>query len=247
MPEDLAVDNPYRHSKEAQELELAGNLRAAERAFIAAVNAADQLPLSEYKQHFESRLAEKQIVEQACSDFGQNVATPTIEGIEKAYHELLSLPFLTRIQLAGFYARNNAIPEAKEVCDEAFEIGIDPLVSDSLPIKKLISRATDLQNHLADVIGPADAERIFNANFDKLDVDHDGFVHESELRRAQLDISIDEEAQTLIRYLLYHYLDIEKASNDELGIDINGISRKDIQNYQRDANSQWKRIKKKPH
>lgn len=149
------------------------------------------------------------------------------------------------MQLAGFYARHEAIPEAKDACDDAFRAGLDALVQDNPTINSMYRRAEDLQRHLSDILGPDNVERIFNTTFDKLDVNKDGFVDEAELKRAQLDIAIGAEAQQVIRYLLHNYLEVEKASNDEFGLEISGITKADVHNYEGDSAARWKRMKKK--
>ena len=91
-----------------------------------------------------------------------------------------------------------------------------------------------------------DVEVIFNATFDRLDINRDGFVDDQELKRAQLDITIGAEAQQVIRYLLHNYHDVEKASNDEFGMEISGITKADVHKYERKSGERWKRMKKKP-
>lgn len=100
----------------------------------------------------------------------------------------------------------------------------------------------ELQRNVSDTLGPRNAEELFLYYFDKLDIDKNGFVDEAELKRAQFDLSIEPEAQSLIRYLLQHYLDIEKANQDEILIDISGISRADVQKYQAKSLASWKRL-----
>jgi hypothetical protein len=78
--------------------------------------------------------------------------------------------------------------------------------------------------------------------FDKLDRNHNGFVNESELRRAQFDISIGTEGQSMIRHLLYYYLDVEASSNDEWGVDINGISKNDVRAFEKKKSADWRRL-----
>ncbi|MBS2001043.1 MAG: hypothetical protein U0103_02425 [Candidatus Obscuribacterales bacterium] len=246
MTDSLQVDNPYKHSQLAQQFESVSDLRRAEIEFKAAIQAADALPLAEYKQHFQSNLAQEHIVKQAAENFDS--APPRIgslEQIAQAYHELIALPFLTRLQLAGFYARHEALPEAKEACDEAFRVGLDALVDDDKSIQAMYKRAEELQRHLIEILGPEDVEKIFLKNFDKLDVNKDGFVDEAELRRAQLDITISAETQQVVRYLLHNYLAVEKASNDEFGLEIRGITKADVHKYEGNASARWKRVKKK--
>ncbi len=245
MTDNLEVDNPYKHSQLAQQSELAADFRKAESEFKAAIRAADALPLAEYKSHFQSNLAQEHVVKHAAENFESNQNVASLESIESAYHELLALPFLTRMQLAGFYARHEAIPEAKDACDDAFRAGLDGLVQDNPSIKSMYRRAEDLQRHLSDILGPDNVEKIFNTSFDKLDVNKDGFVDEAELKRAQLDIAIGAEAQQVIRYLLHNYLEVEKASNDEFGLEISGITKADVHNYEGDSAARWKRMKKK--
>lgn len=236
------VDNPYRHSKSAQDYEKNRDMRRAEEAYKAAVRAADTLPLAEYKSHFQSKTAHE-VAESDLSIAGKQAA---FTDIEAAYQELLALPFLTRVQLAGFYARHGAVPEARDTCEEALKLGLDECARGNRANDRMFERARELLTNLTDIIGPRDVETLFEANFDKLDADHDRYISEDELKRAQLDLSIDAEAQKLIRYMLYHFLDIETASKDELfnlGVDMKGITRKDMKEFQKQANANWKRMR----
>ena len=112
----------------------------------------------------------------------------SLQQVEDAYHELIALPFLTRLQLAGFYARHKAIPEAKDACDDAFRVGLDPIVSANPAVIEMHERAVALKQHLSGYTRPEHVEKTFLRNFDKLDVNRDGFVDEQELKRAQLDL-----------------------------------------------------------
>ncbi len=245
MTDNFEVDNPYKHCQLAQQHELAADFRKAESEFKNAIRAADALPLAEYKSHFQSNLAQEHVVKHAAENFESNQNVASLEAIESAYHELIALPFLTRMQLAGFYARHEAIPEAKDACDDVFRAGLDALIQDNPAIKSIYRRAEDLQRHLSDILGPNNVEKIFNTTFDKLDVNKDGFVDQAELKRAQLDIAIGAETQQVIRYLLHNYLEVEKASNDEFGLEISGITKADVHNYEGDSAARWKRMKKK--
>ena len=130
MTDSVDVDNPYQHTKLAQQAELKGNFRQAETEYKAAVRAADSLPLEDYKRHFQSNLAQEHVIKHAAENLETTShGVSSMQDVENAYHELIVLPFLTRIQLSGFYARHDAIPEAKDVCDEAFRIGLDPMVA----------------------------------------------------------------------------------------------------------------------
>ena len=242
MEEDLVVDSPYKHSNNAQKLESSNDFRQAEIEYKAAVRAADKLPLHIYKQHFNSKKAHEQATMQAASDFENAQLVNSIADLERSYQELLALPFLTRVQLSGFYARHNALPEAREICEEALKIGLDEVSAQNRALQSMHERASDLLLSLSDIIGPPNVEQVFENNFDRLDKNRDGFVDEDELKRAQLDLSIDEEAQHVIRYLLYHYFDVENASNDEWGMEVSGITKRDVKKYQKHSNADWKRM-----
>jgi hypothetical protein len=242
MPDSAQVDNPYEHTKLAQQYELAGDFRHAEIRYKKAIFASDALPLDEYRVHLQTNIAHAHVVKQAAETFDHTHDVATMQQVEDAYHELLALPFLTRLQLAGFYARHKAIPEAKDACEEAFRVGLDPIVSGDDAVNEMHERAVALKQHLSDILGPEHVEQTFLRNFDKLDVNRDGFVDEDELKRAQLDLSFDANTQQVIRYLLHNYVDVEKASNDEFGMEISGITKADVHNFERKATSKWKRM-----
>ena len=46
----------------------------------------------------------------------------------------------------------------------------------------------------------------------------------------------------MIRYLLHNYVEVEKASNDEFGMEISGITKADVHNFERKATAKWKRM-----
>lgn len=232
------VPNPYKHSNAAKHAELKGNLRDAERSYKLAIEAADALPLEEYSRDFK---AVRDRLNHGESEENEYLAGADLPELVMAYRELLSLPFLTRSQLAGFYARQNALPEAKELIEEALKVEVDRHAKDE-DFENIRERVKELQRNVSDTLGPRNAEELFLYYFDKLDIDKNGFVDEAELKRAQFDLSIEPEAQSLIRYLLQHYLDIEKANQDEILIDISGISRADVQKYQAKSLASWKRL-----
>lgn len=233
------VPNPYIHSNNGKQLELKKNLQEAEEEYRKAVQAADSLPLDEYMRDFNTALDR---MRNGVSESNKHLPEEAIPELVAAYRELLSLPFLTRTQLAGFYARHNALPEAKEVIEQALAIeaqtkgraGNNPEAE---------RRAAELLKNIGDILGPANAEELFLAYFDTLDVNKNGFIDEKELKRAQLDISIPPEAQSMIRYLLYHYFAVEKASNDEFGEEISGLSKADVRKFQKNTKANWKRLK----
>lgn len=232
------VPNPYKHSNAAKHAELKGNLRDAEKYYRLAIDAADALPLEDYSRDFK---AVRDRLKNGQSNENEYLDGADLPELVTAYRELLSLPFLTRSQLGGFYARQNAFPEAKELIEQALKIEVERHAKDE-DFENIKARVKELQRNIQDMLGPTNAEELFLYYFDQLDVDRNGFVNEEELKRAQFDLSIEPEAQSLIRYLLQHYLDIEKANKDEILIDISGISRADVQKYQAKSLASWKRI-----
>lgn len=233
------VPNPYTHSNRAKQLELKKNLQEAEEEYRKAVQAADSLPHDEYMRDFNTALDRKR---NGVSESNKYLPEEALTELIAAYRELLSLPFLTRTQLAGFYARHNALPEAKEVIEQALAIEAQTKgrAGNNAEAER---RAAELLKNIGDILGPANAEELFLAYFDKLDVNKNGFIDEQELKRAQLDISVPPEAQSMIRYLLYHYFAVEKASNDEFGEEISGISKNDVRKFQKSIKANWKRLK----
>jgi hypothetical protein len=231
------IDSPYTHNKTANELEARQDIRGAESEFKAAVNAADKLPYALYRKDFLSELGKYELS-------GTYEAYPGIgvSDLRQAYHKLLVLPFATRFQLAAFYARHSAFPEAGEVIEQAFKIGIDDLVIKDDNVIKLLKRAQDFHRIVTDIVGPSRLSKTFEENFERMDLDKNGFIHEDELKKAQLDIGIDSEGQKMIRHLLYHYLEAEASSHDEWVMDISGLSRKDVINFEQKRNKTWKRL-----
>lgn len=234
------MQNPLAYVAAARELENEGDYRAAESQFRAAIAAADALPLMEYKFDFQAELTKY------ASDANyESKPGMKLDDVKQAYNYLLCMPFFVRLQLAGFYARHEAYPEARDTCNEAFEVGVDNIVGDDKHYADLKRRALELRNAINDVLGPENLVRAAETHFDQLDRDGDGFLHESELKQAMFDLNIDSAGQEVIRHLLYHYFEIEAAHNDEMGIDINGISRKDLRDFQKKKNSTWRRLKPK--
>lgn len=232
--------HPHTHLSHAFKLEEEGDLRAAETEFKKAVAVADALPLSVYKSDYERELG------WYSSDPNyQSLPGVSVEELHRTYQNLLAFPFCMRMQLAGFYARNGALPEAAEVCAQAFQVGLDPAIQNTPRLSDMVKRARELQSTIADILGPENLVAAAARHFEELDVDGDGFLHERELRQALFNLNIDSEGQTLVRHLLYHYFEIEASSNDELGVDINGITRKDLQRFQKQKNSEWRRLKPK--
>ena len=224
------LDDPFEHSRQAQKHEIAGDKTAAEIAFKKAIKASDALPIDEYRDNLKVVTSElrkngtSEILEEALD----------LEAVTNAYHELISMPFLTRIQLAGFYARNGNCADARTYCHAAFDIGLDAEALRCPTVAITEQRACQLNNALSDILGPEDAERIFNELFAKLDTNHDDYVDEAELRRALLDIEIDEEGHALVRFLLHNYEQVMQSARDQIWFaDYLGISKADLQNYQK--------------
>ncbi len=230
--------HPHTHLTRAFTLEEEGDLRAAETELKKAVAVADALPLPTYKSDYE-----KELGQYSSDPKYESLPGVGVDELHQTYQNLLSFPFCMRMQLAGFYARNGALPEAAEVCAQAFEVGLDPSVQNSPRLSDMVRRARELQSTIHDILGPENLVAAAERHFEQLDADGDGFIHERELRQALFNLNIDSEGQTLIRHLLFHYFEIEASSNDELGVDINGITRKDLQKFQKQKNSEWRRLK----
>lgn len=231
MAKGKTLDDPFEYCKAAQKHENSGNSAEAEIAFKKAIKAADKLPMDEYKEHL--RVVTKEL--RGDSDEEQSL---DLEAVTGAYHELLAMPFLTRIQLAGYYARHNKLNEARQICNEAFERGLDAETLHTPVVAIMDQRAAQLHQVLNDMMGPENAERIFAELFDRLDTNHDNFVDEEELRRALLDIEIDDEGHALVRFLLHNYENVMQSNRDQMWFqDYLGISRADLQSYQKKQRS----------
>lgn len=240
MVKGKALEDPFEHCKAAQKHEQSGNREAAETAFKKAIKAADALPMDEYKEHL--RVVTRELRGESGNDSGSTEQALDLEAVTGAYHELLAMPFLTRIQLAGYYARHNMLKEAKKVCNDAFERGLDAETLRTPAVAIMDQRAAQLHHALNDVIGPEDAERVFAELFARLDTNHDNYVDEAELRRALLDIEIDEEGHALVRFLLHNYEDVMQASKDQMWFaDYLGISKADLKSYQKKQQSEIRR------
>jgi len=232
-----AKPTPQSLTKLALALEGQKDIRGAEGHFREAVASADGLPIQDYVDDFLEELKNYHELP------GYSVS-PGVDAqeLKSTYHKVLILPFATRFQLAAFYARNGAFPEAKEAIEDALHTGIEPLIRQDPSVNDLIERATEFLRTIDDVIGPENLSKVVATYFKKIDVDKNGFLHEDELRRAQFDLSIDSEGQKMIRHLLYHYLEVEASSHDEWGVDISGISHLDVQTFEQKRKRSWKRL-----
>ncbi len=227
MAKGKTLDDPFEYCKAAQKHENSGDHDAAESAFKKAIKASDKLPMAEYKEHL------RVVTKELRGNSGEE-QTLELEAVTGAYHELLAMPFLTRIQLAGFYARQNKLSEARKICNEAFERGLDAETLHTPVVAIMDQRAAQLHQVLNDMMGPENAERIFAELFERLDTNHDNFVDAAELRRALLDIEIDDEGHALVRFLLHNYEDVMQSSKDQMWFsDYLGISKADLKSYQK--------------
>ncbi len=225
----------------ARQLEEQDNMRASENEWKAAIRSADGLPLDEYRRALRLELLRYQADGTYESQPGVSKAS-----MRHAFSEVLALPFFTRVELASFYARHGAYSEAQDACESAFAFLPDADCMEDRRVNEMHRRAAMIRQTLADTVGPDEMERLFQENFATLDRDGNGYVHHDELERAQFDLSLSPECQLLIRHLLCHYFEVEAAHNDEWGIDIKGISRRDMQAYAAQRNSEWKRLSKAP-
>gem|GEM_PF-1513935 len=235
MVKGKALVDPFELSKAAQKHEHSGNREEAESAFKKAIKAADALPLEEYKENL------RMIVRELRGDQKQPAVEHQaldLQAVTDAYNELLSMPFLTRIQLAGFYARNNKLVQARQICNEALERGLDAETLHTPAVAIMDQRATQLHHALNDALGPENAEQVFTELFAKLDTNRDNFVDEEELRRALLNIEIDDDGHALVRFLLHNYENVMQSSRDQMWFeDFLGISKADLTNYQKKQQS----------
>ena len=233
------VENPFSHLKRSREMENSGNLRSAESSLRAAVSAADQLPLAEYKQDFLTESKKYQLDATYQSRPGV-----TLQDLRAVYYKLLSLPFSARLELASFYAQHGAIQEANDVFEEAFSVGVDALIQKDEGIAELIERGHEARRRVKDVVGPENLQQLVSENFEDIDTNSDGFLDEAELRRAQFDLDISPAGQGMIRHLLYHYLDVEESNADEWGVDVKGISRRDVECFEKKTRATWRKMSK---
>lgn len=118
------VESPYAYWRTAQEYETAGDHWGAEIGYKAAVLAADNLPLSEYRRNFQEEINKHLTV--------PGYRTPPNIGPEElktAYAELLTLPFAARVRLATFFLRQNSLEEANEMCLSALSLKLDDWIT----------------------------------------------------------------------------------------------------------------------
>lgn len=118
------VDNPYVYWRTAQEYEQAGDIKGAEIGYKAAVLAADNLPLGEYRRNFQEELSKHLSIPGYTTSPGVGP-----NELKAAYAELLTLPFAARVKLAAFFARQNAASDALQMCRSAMELKIDEWIT----------------------------------------------------------------------------------------------------------------------
>lgn len=148
--ESVDLDNPYFHLRNAEQAELAGELDTAELAYKAAIMAADNLPLNEHRKNYERELARAK--PQGRFNANQtNAGGASIAELNDAYGRLLGLPVHTRLRLGYlFYVQGN-LKDARIMCDEAQEIGVDPLIVETAESKRLLIEAHKLHAALSRV------------------------------------------------------------------------------------------------
>ena len=236
MQKRTQLEDPYELIRKARTLEARKQFDEAEQCLRKAVTQADQLPLSDYKSNMKTILA---AAKADIDGRNQNKTASMeldleLETVVSAYHDLLTIPFRTRLELTSFYIRREDFGQAQQAIEDACNTGIDPECLVAEPIKELDQRARDLRRDLQTLSGPEDAAELFNELFERLDTNNDGFVDEQELQRAKLDLSIDNRGQCLIRYLLLNYESVMKASPDEFLWDWKGISRLDVELFEKE-------------
>lgn len=242
MVKRKTLEDPFDHCKAAQKHESAGNREDAESALKKAIKAADALPMDEYREHL--RIVTRELRGEAGGKppDEQEEQALDLEAVTGAYHELLAMPFLTRIQLAGFYARHNMLLQARQICNDAIERGLDAETLRTPAVAIMDQRAAQLHHALNDIMGPEQADRVFEELFAKLDANHDNFVDQEELKRALLDIEIDDEGHALVRFLLHNYEDVMQSTKDQFWFsDYFGISKADVKSYLKKQQSELQR------
>lgn len=217
-----SYENPVDHLRMARELEKAGNIGGATIEFKAAVAAADRLPFESFKENLTKTREEMAKSEQARRD---------LEYVERGLVDLIAMPFDARVELARFYGRTGRFPEAQEAVDDAIKLGLDPSAKDRLGKSGREVKADELRDSLVEFAGrPALAGEFPNYS-DKLDTDRNKHVDMLELRRAQLDTSIDARGQELVNFMMRFYPDLLRVSDDEPGPETKGITKADMKKY----------------
>src|SRR5262249_46635538 len=74
----------------------------------------------------------------------------------------------------------------------------------------------------------AELNEVFDKNFTRLDKDKDGFVSKDEIDRAMKDPDYKGKDAQMLAVLKDKREDLEKLSNDEVGRENSGITRKDM-------------------
>ncbi len=229
MPKQRRLEDPFELIRTAREQESTGQFSLAQRSLKLAIGAADKLPLDDYRANLVQIESQLQGNAKKTKSMCEGLE---FETVRKAYHELLSIRFLTRVELAKLFVRQQKLKDALKALEDAFTCPVERDCLATGSVLELEERARELRRDLETICGPRQADEIFDDLFHKLDKNNDGFIDKTELRAAKLDLSIDSKGQALIRYLLHHYDEVMKSSIDEFLGEWSGITKEDVKQFQ---------------
>ncbi len=145
--------------------------------------------------------------------------------------ETLLLPLQTRVVASATLVKNNKFLEAKAFLDEAKQL--EPLIEESTEIRMLQEQIyAGLKSQGIKVPGKTAVSRLlpaFEKNLNILDNDKNGFVSQDEISSAVINETIKGEDAHLVAVLKRLTSELMNLSNDEFGLEDDGITVKDMQ------------------
>lgn len=123
------ADNPYTYIQAAAQQAEAGNNKTAEEQWKKAIEAADKLPMDQYR----AKLAE---IETQLKSESDPVKSQELLKLKEGLKEVVNLPATVRTETALFYLKNAKPDEAKAMLEQALQK--DPTLKDNEKFKQLV-------------------------------------------------------------------------------------------------------------